>query len=970
MSRPDSTFTDDRGRGVPDHGRGSGRGREGHSGAVAVTSVDSSSMGGSGGGAASTRPAGYGDDQFTDPKDHIHNPQSESLNSMVMAKEERDRPSAGPLIFETIGEDIILPVRPGFGIRGTPTNLRTNHFALNLDLEKTMYRYNVTVTDPEIPYGRKRRQFFSKIFDQVDEFRSMKHRLATDYAETLITAGKPDIGTSDTKEYRLKYHEEGELPRSNVKASRVVVSLIGPVPTSELIRYLDSLPGDSTDLENRLATIQALNIVVNATPNENPTIWQASRNVFAAFPRNDNPSTMKTYEKIDLSYGLIGLNLLELMETFSRGCSDTYTLERFIQKLRIRFRYLRSGKHEFNETVKTIHGFSHIREQVRDELGRLKSGPDGNPIVRGNADHDYGSSESITFQCSKYHPRLSVAEYFKKEHDITLKHPKATVVNFGSDTNPVWIPAELGIVEPGQPYRGKLNDIQQAKMLAIAARGPAENARRLVGAGARVIGIHADNPILSEFGVSIDTKMIVIPARVLQPPRLLYGSKKLIVPRDASWNLSGGTQFYKPQELRNWSYLTCGRSNLSDQHLQALRNQIRVCGLGIAAPLPAEGYHTDLGEADDDVTDGAFQAALQRAKTDGVKFLFVILESQSKAIHSRLKYYGDIVVGIQHTTLISKKYEAQCSKKDCGANYFADVMQKVNVKIGGINHILAPQGNPLEFLTQSPTMLVGVDVTHPAPKSMIKAPSVIGLVASFERTFTQWLGTTQLQEGRKEIVGSIGELMGERLRLFGENNNCYPKNILIYRDGVSEGQFKTVLKEEVSAIGEVCNQKYTSKKLALPKIVVIICDKRHRTRFYPTKEKDADQRHNFNPKAGTVVDRGVTSEKFHDFYIQPHAALTGTAKPCHCTVIRDDIKIGPDVLQKITHNLSYLYGRATKAVSLCPPAYYADIMCERGNKYLAKYLNKQWPPGTEFSFDRSPWIRDVHKELQDTMFYI
>ncbi|KAI4222674.1 MAG: hypothetical protein L6R40_008558 [Gallowayella cf. fulva] len=433
-------------------------------------------------------------------------------------------------------------------------------------------------------------------------------------------------------------------------------------------------------------------------------------------------------------------------------------------------------------------------------------------------------------------------------------------------------------------------------MLALAIRGPAENARRLVGAGTRVIGIQADNPILVEFGLEIDTKMIVIPARILQPPTLLYGGNKKIVPRDASWNLAG------------------------------------VCGLGKEAPFPADGYRTNLGEGDDDVTDKALLKVLRQAKSDGVKFLFVILKSHSKAIHSRLKYFGDIIVWIPHTTLISDNFVKQCRRNDLGANYFANIMQKVNVKIGGINHVLSPEGDPLEFLTNICTMLVGIDVSHPAATSVANAPSVVGVVASLDRTYTRSLGTTRLQEGRVEMVAEIGALIDEGLESFKTTNQRYPSNIIIYRDGVSESQFETVLNEEVPAIEEVCSEKYPGDKQNPPKIVVIICGKRHHTRLCPTQEQDADKAHNCNPKPGTLADRGVTSGKYYDFYIQPHAALTGTAIPCHCTVIRDDIKIGPDVLQKITHNLSYLYSRATKAVSLCTPAYYADIMCERGNK--------------------------------------
>lgn len=440
-------------------------------------------------------------------------PQPEAPSAAVAAKEERDRPNAGPLVFEDLGDDIPLPVRPGFGTSGIRINLRTNHFALSLDLEKTMHRYSIMISDPEIPIGRKRRQFFSVIFNEIPEFQAMRNRVATDYADTMITAGELELGPLHTKEYRLPYHELGELPRSSTKASRVVISLAGVVPTSETSRYLESIPGDSTDLEHRLATLQALNIVVNATPNEDPTVWQASRNVFAQFPRNDNPTNMKVYEKMDLAGGLIGvrayysstktstarillnlhgqcspfypeLSLLVLMKTFLGKCDDPLALENFIQRLRVRFKYIKDEKNQPYETFKNIQGFSH------------KKDPQGSPNSRGNADQDHGTSNTIKFHCAKYSRVMTVTEYFSKEHGIELKYPKAPVVNFGSDARPVWIPAELGVVEPGQPYRGKLNDEQTSNMLLIAARGPAENARRLVGAGAQVIGIHANNPIL------------------------------------------------------------------------------------------------------------------------------------------------------------------------------------------------------------------------------------------------------------------------------------------------------------------------------------------------------------------------------------------------------------------------------------------------------------------------------------------
>lgn len=75
-----------------------------------------------------------------------------------------------------------------------------------------------------------------------------------------------------------------------------------------------------------------------------------------------------------------------------------------------------------------------------------------------------------------------------------------------------------------------------------------------------------------------------------------------------------------------------------------------------------------------------------------------------------------------------------------------------------------------------------------------------------------------------------------------------------------------------------------------------------------------------------------------DFYLQAHAGLQGHVKSTHYTVVYDENQLTADELQQSTHNASHLYARATKAVSLIPAAYYADLACERGRCYLNDFL--------------------------------
>ena len=69
-----------------------------------------------------------------------------------------------------------------------------------------------------------------------------------------------------------------------------------------------------------------------------------------------------------------------------------------------------------------------------------------------------------------------------------------------------------------------------------------------------------------------------------------------------------------------------------------------------------------------------------------------------------------------------------------------------------------------------------------------------------------------------------------------------------------------------------------------------------------------------------------------------------------------------------------LFGRATKAVSICPPAYYADILCTRQRVYMSDVFDPSDSQSestetmnAQIGFARS---RKVHDRLKDTMYYI
>lgn len=132
------------------------------------------------------------------------------------------------------------------------------------------------------------------------------------------------------------------------------------------------------------------------------------------------------------------------------------------------------------------------------------------------------------------------------------------------------------------------------------------------------------------------------------------------------------------------------------------------------------------------------------------------------------------------------------------------------------------------------------------------------------------------------------------------------------------------------------------------------------------------------------VDSRKTRTEF-DFFLQAHYGLQGTVRPTHYYVVHDEIGFDADRLQALTHAVSYMFARATKAVSYAAPAYYADLACERGRAYLHKLFQGQSEVGTTTASGKTDeeaqklavfkeaeglWSGGPGGDLKDTMFYL
>lgn len=162
------------------------------------------------------------------------------------------------------------------------------------------------------------------------------------------------------------------------------------------------------------------------------------------------------------------------------------------------------------------------------------------------------------------------------------------------------------------------------------------------------------------------------------------------------------------------------------------------------------------------------------------------LAKQSCPDYAQIKQFGDVEHGVATQCMLIEKVKTKGNNA-----YYSNVALKINPKLAGINQIL--DSGALQGFDDVPSMIFGADVTHPPPDS--RDPSVSALVGSMDRYAATYGTTTRIQSSRQENIEGLEDMCLDLLKMFEVKNKRKPQRIIVFRDGVSEGQFQIVLRK-------------------------------------------------------------------------------------------------------------------------------------------------------------------------------
>jgi eukaryotic translation initiation factor 2C len=792
-------------------------------------------------------------------------------------------------------------------------------------MDGMIYHYDVAIDPDTLPS-----KFNMKLIHHMQTLNSniFTPQSVYDGKKNLFSSHLLSLGPSDSRQFDVPSPEgggggEGKRPPKMYKVKLTKAAEINSVVLQRFVEQQQSLD------ESVLTAIMALNVVIRMEPTQKypfnvrsfytpqgKQIVGGGLEFWRGYFQSLRPSIGRLIVNVDISSGMMykAGPLIELCLDFLGRGPNQDLLATLPDRERLRLQKFIKG--------------------VKVQIKTKSSGPQKFRVVRGLSKE---GADRFNFVGSDG-AQTNVARYFREQLRETVRFPKVICAEVGKGA---MYPLEFCIVPEGQIARRQVPPDITKKMVEFATMRPADRFRSIAD-GVRLLA-YGQSAYVRQFGLNIETSQgpLAVDARVLNTPKLQYGQgskDRFVSPRNGSWNMAD-KKFFKPMAIKNWVIIIYERQQRfrQDNARKMVDDFVHACGtvgMLIQDKNPIVKWEHGQGNIAAQIRAAGGECA--KAKGGPPSLVVVVLPDGGDDIYKAVKHFGDIVMGVPTQCLKAPKVSR------ANIQYWANVLLKVNVKLGGIN--LVPEQATASILTDpnTPTIVMGADVMHPPPGSQ-EIPSYSALVSSVDSNVSKYIAVTDVQTRRVELIENleqmcksvIGKCMGYRKEV--EKTNAPIKRVIFYRDGVSEGQFQQVLDHELPKIRDACKQFGFE-----PKITLIVVGKRHHMRFQP-QDRDADR--SGNCPAGTVIDKGIGHPTLFDFYLQSHGGLLGTSRSSHYSVLYDDNNFNSDTMHSLSFALCHLFARSTRSVSIPAPVYYADIVCSR-----AKF---HYDPGLDISLSET-----------------
>jgi len=500
------------------------------------------------------------------------------------------------------------------------------------------------------------------------------------------------------------------------------------------------------------------------------------------------------------------------------------------------------------------------------------------------------SRGSITFiDYYKTHYQIDIRD---REQPMLVSLPSARDKRRGQN-DPILLVPELCIVT-GVDERMREDFKFKKAVEQFSKVGPRDRCQRL---SKFVSTFNQDEKVQAElqrWQMNFSGRPCELIGKVLPPEVLGFGNnvKKQLNER-ADWgNDMKGLRLLEPIKLMKWIVVYPQAKQGSAKSFISTYGGI-IGSMGIDADRPQEvSIANDSAEA--------IVNALKQRITDGLQMAVVIVSSKRKDRYDAIKRICCLEKPVPSQVITSAILD---DIRKC-RSVVTKVAIQMNCKLGGE---IWQSNIPLKNL-----MICGIDTYHDSQK---KRSSVCAFIATSNEAKTRYFSRATIQETHQELSNNLTITVKSACEHYNRVNGTYPEKIIIYRDGVSDGQLQLVLEYEIPQIKKAFSMLDPNYN---PLLAFIVVKKRGNARFFARFGDRLD-----NPPCGTIIDTVVTRAEWFDFYLISQCVTQGTVNPTHYNIIYDTIGLPPDRYQKLSFKLTHMYYNWPGTIRVPAPCQYA-----------------------------------------------
>ncbi|KAK1509317.1 piwi domain-containing protein [Colletotrichum abscissum] len=413
----------------------------------------------------------------------------------------------------------LMSCRPAFGAKGKQIVVWTNYFRL-LIKPVVLYRYNLEVRKGEVADA------------PADDPKGKRKGKAQAGGGGAGGSNGP-LTSVPKRKLKIFKSQFVSLDKLQLVKSPIVVKLKNESAMREEL-YNVRIVGET---EAPLAVMaQCLRDMVDPS---NPDDAHFSR-----FETDVLVSDLCRWSGVD-KFGTDNINAQDIVHMRLRG------LSKFLAKTRVTIRF-RTADDKDVTAKKAIHGLACSRDVDRTVIFSHSFVYGGPQEVRFQLNPAEGQTKVLG---NKPPGLYSAAEYWRWMYE---QAPGKTLplVNLGTPSKPMFFPAERCTITAGQAVRSKLSGDGTTAMLDFACLSPFANAVSIERDSAAALGL--DEPILKDFGITVDKRLLTVVARKLAAP----------VVTSTSYPALDMEIYLLPAEQQLWKHNigTISRVAVSEQH--------------------------------------------------------------------------------------------------------------------------------------------------------------------------------------------------------------------------------------------------------------------------------------------------------------------------------------------------------------------------------------------------------------------